>query len=175
MDTQTQGDVAGLFVAHSNKKLDEMTGALAACVARLSDEQVWRRGGEHENAVGNLVLHLCGNMRQWILHGVDKQPDVRERDAEFSTGIDSDVGMSAAELMEMFRGTVAEARSVIAGVTAERLVERTNPQPPRSGEVSVLDAIYQVVGHVQQHVGQIILLTKQMVGTDLDLTLPRKR
>jgi len=174
MNSSAQDDVAALFLAHSDKKLEEMTGYLEACVRQLSDEQVWRRGGAHENAVGNLVLHLCGNMRQWILHGVDKQPDVRTRDAEFETGVNGG-GMSASELMELFRGTVAECRTAMEKVSAERLVERTNPQPPRSGEVSVLDAIYQVVGHVQQHVGQIILLTKQMVGTDLDLTLPRKR
>ena len=63
-------------------------------------------------------------------------------------------------------------RRVIAGVMAERMVERITPQ---GRDVSVLEAIYQVVGHVQQHVGQIILVTKQMLATDLDLTMPRPR
>jgi len=57
-------------------------------------------------------------------------------------------------------------------VPPERLVERINPQ---WGEVSVMEAIYQVVGHVQQHVGQIILVTKQMTAADVDLTIPRPR
>jgi hypothetical protein len=67
---------------------------------------------------------------------------------------------------------MAEAKAVIAAVQPERMVERTTPQ---KREVSVMEAIYVVVGHVQQHGGQIILLTKQMLGTDLDLTVPRPR
>ena len=145
-----------------------MTEYLVKCVKKLSDEQVWRRQGAHENAVGNLILHLCGNARQWIMHGVGGAKDVRVRDAEFSAAD----GMSAVELMEKFAATVAEANGIIASVPAERLVERITPQ---GRDVSVLDAIYQVVGHVQQHVGQIILLTKQMTAKDLDLTMPRPR
>jgi len=141
---------------------------MEACLSRLTQEQIWERHGVHENAVGNLVLHLCGNMRQWVIAGVGGAVDVRVRDAEFST----DGGMNAGELMERFAGTVAEAREVIASLPAERLTERITPQ---GRDVSVLEAIYQVVGHVQQHVGQIILLTKQMTATDLDLTMPRPR
>ncbi|HEY5331026.1 MAG TPA: DUF1572 family protein [Acidobacteriaceae bacterium] len=164
MDSQ----IAALFLDFSGRKLEQMTTTLNACLDRLSDEQIWQRGGAHENAIGNLVLHLCGNMRQWIMYGVDRQPDVRVRDAEFS----ANGGMGRAELIALFGETVAEAREILAKLPAERLTDRTNPQ---RGEVAVLDAIYQVVGHVQQHVGQIILLTKQMAATDLDLSIPRPR
>ena len=135
---------------------------------KLTEEEIWRRHGAHENAVGNLVLHLCGNARQWIMHGVGGAPDVRVRDKEFS----ADGGISGAELIALFESTMNEAKNIIAAVPAERMVERVHPQ---GRDVSVLEAIYQVVGHVQQHVGQIILLTKQMLGTDLDLTMPRPR
>jgi hypothetical protein len=168
MDAQTQDEVARLFLDFSIGKLELMKKYADSCMLRLSDEQIWQREGAHENAIGNLILHLCGNMRQWIMYGVDRQPDVRVRDAEFS----ADGGMGREALMALFGGTVAEASSILAALAPERLVERTNPQ---HGEVAVLDAIYQVVGHVQQHVGQIILLTKQMVETDLDLSMPRKR
>ena len=164
MDSQ----IAALFLDFSGRKLEQMTTTLNACLNRLSDEQIWQRGGAHENAIGNLVLHLCGNMRQWIMYGIDRQPDVRVRDAEFS----ADGGMGRTELIALFGSTVAEAREILAKLPAERLTDRTNPQ---HGEVAVLDAIYQVVGHVQQHVGQIILLTKQMAATDLDLSIPRPR
>jgi Protein of unknown function (DUF1572) len=163
-------DVGALFTEVSCEKLDAIVEPLKRCMERLSDEQVWARGGEHENAVGNLILHLDGNIRQWILHGIGGEVDVRERDAEFSVR----GGMSRAELMERFLGTVAESKAVIARTPAERMFERITPQPGRP-ESSVLGAIYMVVGHVQQHVGQIILLTKQMEATDLDLTIPRKR
>jgi uncharacterized damage-inducible protein DinB len=161
-------EIAALFLDYSCKKLDAMLGNLRVCLGKLTEEQIWQRDGAHENAVGNLVLHLCGNMRQWILHGVAGAPDVRVRDAEFS----ADGKMGGAELLQKFEATFAEARAVIASLPAERLVERTTPQ---HHEVSVLDAIYQVVGHVQQHMGQIILLTKQMTASDLDLTMPRPR
>lgn len=164
MDSQ----IAALFLDFSSNKLEQMTTTLNACLNRLSDEQIWKRGAAHENAIGNLVLHLCGNMRQWIMYGVDRQPDVRVRDAEFA----ADGGMTKGELIALFGSTVAEVREILAKLPAQRLTDRTNPQ---YGEVAVLDAIYQVVGHVQQHVGQIILLTKQMAATDLDLSIPRPR
>jgi Protein of unknown function (DUF1572) len=161
-------EIATLFLTYSHTKLESMTDNLRVCLGKLNDAQIWERHGAHENAVGNLVLHLCGNMRQWIIHGVGGVKDVRVRDAEFS----ADGGMTGAELMTLFEKTVNESKAVIAEVPAARLVERITPQ---GRNVSVLDAIYQVVGHVQQHVGQIILLTKQMTAKDLDLTIPRPR
>ena len=166
--TMLHDAITGDFVAVSLRRLEMMTEYLQVCLQKLSDEQIWRRQAAHENAVGNLVLHLCGNARQWLMHGVGGAADVRVRDAEFS----ADRGISGAELIALFQSTMAEAKSVIAAVPAERMVERITPQ---GRDVSVLEAIYQVVGHVQQHVGQIILLTKQMTATDLDLTMPRPR
>jgi Protein of unknown function (DUF1572) len=159
--------LADLFLDYSCRKLEMMTGNLGVCLSKLTDAQIWERHGAHENAVGNLVLHLCGNTRQWLIAGVGGATDVREREAEFN----ADGGMGAEELMGKFAFTVSEAREIIASLSADRLQKRINPQ---NGEVSVLDAIYQVVGHIQQHVGQIILLTKQMTGQDLDLTIPRQ-
>ena len=145
-----------------------MTGFLTACLQKLNGEQIWRRQAIYENAVGNLVLHLCGNARQWVIHGVGGAEDLRVRDAEFA----AEGGSSGAELMAQFAETMAEAKQVIGAVTARRLLERVMPQ---GYNVSVFEAISHVVGHVQQHVGQIILLTKQMTAADLDLTLPRPR
>ncbi|WP_051978477.1 DinB family protein [Edaphobacter aggregans] len=161
-------EIGVLFLKSSSTKLEQMTGYLKTCLGKLSDEQIWERHGAHENAVGNLVLHVCGNMRQWIMHGCAGASDVRVRDKEFAAG----GGLTAGELTEHLEATVSEAREVIDSLPSARLVERTTPQ---GREVSVLEAIYQVVGHVQQHTGQIILLTKQMTGKDLDLTSPRPR
>lgn len=147
-----------------------VAASMKACLSKLSDEQVWARGGAHENAVGNLVLHLCGNIQQWIMHGVGGTKDIRVREAEFGT----DGGLSAAVLSEMFAVKVAEAQRVIASLPAERLTERTSPQPGRP-EVSVLEAIYLVVAHAHEHTGQVVVLTKQMTEADLDLSIPRPR
>ena len=138
------------------------------CLGKLTDEQIWQRGGPHENAVGNIVLHLCGNIRQWATHGVGGAKDIRVRDAEFS----ADGGLSGAELSERFAATITEARHVIATLPPGRLVDRTSPQPGRP-EVSVLEAIYQVVAHAHEHMGQIILVTKQRCATYRDRTRPR--
>jgi len=159
---------ASLFLVHSDQKLEQMTSFLRSCLDKLTNQQVWDRHGAHENAVGNLVLHLCGNMRQWIMHGVGGRTDIRTRDLEFS----KTDGLTPTQLYEHFLQTVTEAREIIASLPEGRLTERTTPQ---GRDVSVLEAIYQVVGHVQQHVGQIILLTKQLTGRDLDLTMPRPR
>ena len=167
-DLATDQPLAAIFLDVSCRRLEQMTGYLVACVKKLTDEQIWRRQGAYENAVGNLVLHVCGNARQWIMHGVAGAPDVRVRAAEFS----ADGGMSGAELIALFEQTMDEAKRVIAGVPAELMAERVTPQ---GRDVSVLEAIYQVVGHMQQHVGQIIVLTKQMLGKDLDLTAPRPK
>ncbi len=164
MDNQ----IGNLFLELSSSKLELMASFLTSCMNRLTDEQVWERHGAHENAVGNLVLHLIGNMRQWIMHGVGGALDIRVRDEEFST----QNSLTGAELVTLFQQTVSEARGVIESLPVEKLMEKTTPQ---GRHVTRLEAIYQVVGHVQQHIGQIILLTKQMCGIDLDLTMPRPR
>jgi len=93
---------------------------------------------------------------------------VRTRDAEFA----ATDGLNRTELLAKFDETILPVKSTIAQLPHGRLTEIINPQ---HGEVSVLAAIYHVVAHVEQHVGQIVLLTKQMVAQDLDLTIPRKR
>jgi uncharacterized damage-inducible protein DinB len=163
-------EIAKTFLSFSCRRLDMVAANMKVCLGKLTDEQIWARGGEHENAVGNLVLHLCGNIRQWIMHGVAGSKDIRVRENEFS----APENLSGGVLAEMFATTLAEARSVIASLPSERLTERTSPQPGRP-EVSVLEAIYQVVAHAHEHTGQVILLTKQMTATDLDLTTPRPR
>ena len=81
--SELQEKIATGFREQSCARLTEMVNQLESCVGRLSDERVWQRGGDHENAIGNLILHLCGNMRQWVLHGIKGDKDVRVRDAEF--------------------------------------------------------------------------------------------
>jgi uncharacterized damage-inducible protein DinB len=132
----------------------------------LTDDQIWSRGAAHENSVGNLVLHVCGNARQWIEAGIGGEKDIRDRDREFSTRGE----LAAVDLLSHLKQTVDRAVAVIEGVTAERLLDVINPQ---TGPVSVLEAIYQVVGHFQQHTGQVIFATKLLSGEDLGLYRPQ--
>jgi uncharacterized damage-inducible protein DinB len=160
-----------VFRRYSVYRLEQSERDLNRCLDRLTDEQILHRSAPHENSIANLLQHLAGNMRQWILHGIAGQPDVRARDAEFLLPT-----QTVNEIRRHFAETLAAARQVIAEVPDQRLLEITNPQPGSGWEaMTLLEAISHVVGHVQQHTGQIILLTKQQVGADLDLTIPRKR
>jgi uncharacterized damage-inducible protein DinB len=160
-----KGEIPELFVDYSAIKLRQMSTQIEACLGRLTDEQIWTRGAAHENSVGNLVLHLCGNMRQWMIAGVGGEKDVRDRDAEFS----AKGGIPGSELVARLKSTVEEALAVLDNVTAKRLMDQINPQ---NYEVSVLEAIYQVVGHFQLHTGQIIFATKIYSGEDLGFYRP---
>jgi uncharacterized damage-inducible protein DinB len=149
-----------IFIQFSADKLEQLHGRIQDCLARLTPEQIWTRNSENENAVGNLVLHLSGNVRQWIGSGVAALPDHRQRDTEF----DARGGMAPAELAERLRTTVTEAADIVREVSATRLTERILPQ---GYDVTVLEAIAHVVEHFSQHTGQIILLTKMLTGDDL--------
>src|ERR1700760_2021346 len=165
-------ELAETFLSFSVKRLQVSERDILRCADQLTEEQMWARGGDHENSVANLLLHLEGNMRQWILHGIAGQPDVRRRDEEFSLAPTS----TAAEAKAKFSATLAESCAVIAAVPSERLLEVIDPQPNGTWRhLPILEAIYQVVGHVQQHMAQIVVLTKQQLHKDLDLTMPRKR
>ena len=142
------------------RRLELSLSRIEACLGKLTEEQVWARGSENENAIGNLVLHLAGNVRQWIVAGVGGAIDTRQRDGEFSAR----GGSSIPELQERLRGTVGEAAAVIAAVAPERLAERVTIQ---KYDVSVLEAIYHVVEHFSLHTGQIVFATKMMTGSDM--------
>ena len=148
------------FLDHSVAKLEQYTERIATCLGMLNDEQVWARGGTNENAAGNLVLHLCGNVRQWIVAGVGGAPDVRQRDLEFSAG----GGLTKADLEAALRATVADAVRVIAELPGEKLPDRLLIQ---NYSVSRFEAIYHVVEHFAMHTGQILFIAKMLTGADL--------
>src|SRR3954468_2631242 len=93
-------------------------GKIEACTGKLTEAQIWAKGGANENAVGNLVLHLAGNVRQWIISGLGGAPDIRERDKEFETAD----GMGTAELNGLLRAVVEEAAGVIEKLPNKRLL-----------------------------------------------------
>jgi len=144
-----------LFLGFSIRKLDQLTSRIVDCLGRLSDEQVWARKHPTQNAVGNLVLHLCGNVRQWIGYGVVGLPDIRHRQEEF----DATGPMPVEELKLRLREAVQAAAASLEGLGPEDLLRRTTIQ---GYELTVLEAIYHVVEHFSQHTGQVIYATKQL-------------
>ncbi len=169
---QDQDPVADNFLAYAAARLHQSQKSITGCLGKLTDDQIWHRGGDHENSIGNLLLHLEGNLRQWILHGIDNQPDIRERDEEFTLTPST----NSADAHARFNATLDESAQVIAAVSPERLLTTIDPQPTGAWRhITILEAIFKIVGHVEMHTGQIILLTKQLAATDLDLSTPRKR
>ncbi len=149
-----------MFLDFSARKLEQLLGRIKECVARLNTEQIWTRGGEQENAIGNLLLHLSGNVRQWIIAGIGGQPDNRVRDEEFAARGSSD----PAELIARLEQTVSDAAAVIRALTPPRLTESYQPQ---NYKVTVLEGIYHVVEHFAEHTGQVLFATKLLTGQDL--------
>jgi uncharacterized damage-inducible protein DinB len=161
-----------IFIDFSVHKLRQLHSRIEDCLDRLDEEQIWARGPESSNAIGNLVLHLAGNVRQWILFGVAGQPDVRVRDREFAAR--GEIGKQ--DLLEGLRSTLEEAIPVIEQVSAERLSLTTKVQ---NYELPVLAAIGHVVEHFAMHTGQIIFATKMLTEEDLGfyrhLGTPKRR
>ena len=151
------------FLQISADKLQKMLERIEACAARLTPEQVWARHSENENAIGNLILHLNGNVRQWILSGVGGAPDTRVRDREFSQR----ETISPAQIVAQLRSTVEEAVAVIHGLPAETLLD---PLRIQNFDVSRMEAVYHVVEHFAGHTFQIVFATKLLTGQNLGLT-----
>jgi uncharacterized damage-inducible protein DinB len=148
-------DIAAQFLAQSRHYLaSEYPTKIQRCLATLPADALWRRSDAESNSIGNLLLHLEGNIRQWIVSSVGGAPDHRQRSSEFAATEGSD----AATLFAALRATLDEADAVIASLSAGDLASRRTIQ---GRDVSVLDAIYHVVEHFSLHTGQIILLTKQ--------------
>jgi uncharacterized damage-inducible protein DinB len=149
-----------IFLDFSANKLRQLESRIQSCLDRLDEDQIWMRDAETQNAVGNLVLHLCGNVRQWILSSVGGQPDTRARDAEFAARGD----VRIAELRERLAATVRDAARILDAMNAARLTERVRIQ---AYDVTVLEAVYHVVEHFAEHTGQIIFATKLFTREDL--------
>jgi uncharacterized damage-inducible protein DinB len=147
-------ETAKTFIEESRAFLTQsFLPKIERCIDQLSDEDIWRRSNETSNSIGNLLLHLAGNVRQWIISGIGGEPDNRVRQQEF----DERAIIPKAELISKLKGTVLEADRVLSEVNPEELLEK---RKIRGNEVTMLYAIYHVVEHFSMHTGQIIFITK---------------
>lgn len=122
-------------------------------VGDLPDTVIWRRANEESNSIGNLLLHLSGNVRQWIVTGVGGEAGERDRAAEFAARD----GPGAAELLQRLDASVRDADRVMASLREADLQRALVIQ---GRETTVLGAIYHVVEHFSMHTGQILMLVK---------------
>lgn len=149
-----------LFLRFSVDKLRQLESRIQHCLELLTTEQVWSRPSEENNSIGNLVLHLLGNVGQWIIASVQGVSSDRNRDAEFSAR----EGRSVDELKELLSKTVSDAVRTIETVAPERLTDVVTIQ---RFQVSILEAIYHAVEHFSMHTGQILYITKSVLQQDL--------
>ena len=153
--------IAQTFIEQSRHYLRrDYLPKIARCLNQLSEEDMWWRPNEQSNSIGNLLLHLCGNVQQWIVSGVGAMPDIRQRQLEF----DNRQPIPKVNLLALLRETLGEVDNVLAGLEEADLLESRHIQ---GTDVTVLEAVYHVVEHFSMHTGQIIWITKQRTGKDL--------
>jgi hypothetical protein len=157
----TDQDISSLFLEFSREKLlRQYWPRLRGCVESLNDEQVWWRPNEASNSIGNLILHLNGNVQQWLIASFNGLEDTRNRPAEFG---ERHV-VSAASLLEKLGSTVRQASDVLSSLTEADLRTTLHIQ---GYTVSGLHVVYQVVEHFGMHYGQILYIAKSIRGEDL--------
>ena len=146
-------DAGFAMIALSRRYLCEYLTKIRLAVSMLDERIVWARPNEASNSIGNLMLHLAGNARQWIVSGVGGAPDVRDRQSEF----DQRAPIAVTDLVDRLEQTISDVDRVLAALSPADLHTRRTIQ---ANDVTVLEAVYHVVEHFSMHTGQIILLAK---------------
>ena len=150
---------------------NEYLPKIRLAIEPLGDDAIWWRANEASNSIGNLMLHLAGNIRQWIVSGVGGAADVRQRSTEFRAR----GGKDRTALLAHLTAAVGDVDAVLAKLSPDELLSERQIQ---GRSVTVFDAVYHVVEHFSTHTGQIILLAKIHAGEkvkfydDADLARP---
>ncbi|MEQ9593371.1 MAG: DinB family protein [Cyclobacteriaceae bacterium] len=148
------------FVSQSVFKMKESLERVEKCLGEMSEEEVWKKPNSQLNSAGNLVIHLCGNITQYIISSIGNEPDNRERDGEFSIS----GGFTKAELISKLRNTVEHACKIIAAQEEPSLLKLRSVQ---GYELTGIGIIIHVVEHFSYHTGQIAFWVKLLKEKDL--------
>jgi len=153
-------DVVVEFKEQSVFRMEESSKRILACLALVPENKIWEKPNAASNSIGNLVLHLCGNMTQYILSTLGGAADLRNRDAEFA----AQGGFSKQGLQELFEGVIHNCVAVIQQCSYQDLTTIKNVQVY---SLSGIGIIIHVTEHLSYHTGQIALLTKLITEKDL--------
>ena len=148
------------FVENALYRMDQSTEMIAIAFKQLDDQDVWKRPNKASNSIGNLILHLCGNITQYVISSLGETADNRTRDLEFSTAS----GLNKAELLEKLKTTVKKAEEVIKNATTEQWLKKRKVQ---GFEFSGVGIVLHAVEHYSYHTGQIAFWVKQLKNKDL--------
>ena len=149
------------FGYDAGRELDEALRIITHCVTQLTEDQLWWRPSESMNSIANLLLHLSGNVRQWIISGVGGVPDNRQRQREF----DERNAIPRSRLLQQIEGTVAEAKTVLADQSAEELLRVRCVQ---GYDVSGMQAAFHSVSHFRGHTQEVVHMTRCQLGDDYE-------
>src|SRR5262245_4424645 len=133
--------------------MTEYRTKIRLAIEALPEDALWWRPNDQSNSAGNLLLHLAGNVRQWMVSGVGGAPDIRHRADEFA----AQAGPARDELLRNLDGVLDEVERILVALTPADLLERRTIQ---GRDITVLDAIFICVEHFSMHLGQIILIAK---------------
>ena len=158
--TESDGLVAALRRESRWRLLEESLPRIRKCLGELAEEEIWLRPNEESNSVGNLVLHLCGNVGQYVLSGLGGATDDRERPKEFSER----GPIPRVELLERLNRTMEEAGRVIDRLDAAKLLKKRVVQ---GFDYDGLGILIHVVEHFSYHTGQMAYFVKARKGIDL--------
>jgi hypothetical protein len=147
-------------------ELDAALSRIAHCVNQLTEEQVWHREPNGLNAIGNLLLHLTGNVKQMIADNLSGTPDTRDRPAEFAA---RDV-IPKAELLRRLTEVVAQAKLAFVAATDARLAQvvRVN-----NFDLTGAQAVIRCLAHFRGHTQEIIHMTREMLGDKYQFAGPK--
>jgi hypothetical protein len=157
MGTTAEPEVGAAYLAACRHKLAACHRRVRHCIHQLTDDQVWWRPSEGHNSIANLVLHLCGNVRQWVVSGVGGTPDVRNRPQEFGERR----RISREELLRRLEEVVSQADTVLSRLTTAQLLE---PRRIQGFDESVLSAIFDSLAHFNGHTQEIVFITRLQLG-----------
>jgi hypothetical protein len=153
----TADDLAAAVGREAANELASALSKIKHCLSQLNEEQVWCRSQPSLNSIGNLTLHLCGNLRQWVVAGLGDAADVRDRPAEFA-----ELGpISKEELLQALDAVVGEAKEVLGRLTTRQLLE---PRRIQGFDVTGLAAIFDTVPHFRGHTQEIAHITRLQLG-----------
>ena len=156
--TASQPSVGKVYLAGGRRRLAACLDRIRHCLQQLDDKQVWWRPNESLNSIANLLLHLSGNLRQWIVAGVGGAPDSRNRPEEFAQR----EPIPKVELWRRLEAVVSEADAVLARLTDEQLLE---PRRIQGFDETVLSALFDTLAHLNGHTQEIVLMTRLQLGT----------
>ena len=149
------------FINQSVYRVNENTKRILKCLNEIDDTETWLRSNENSNSVGNIILHLCGNITQYVISALGENEDIRVRDKEFS----AKDGFTKNELSAKLESTVDEAVRVIESLTEEKLLKKYSVQ---GFNLSGIGILVHVSEHYSYHTGQIAFWIKQLKNRDLE-------